>query len=785
MNLSLRLKQIIIQLFGIFTAVLPFIFFWGNDELFEFNKMLFVYGFTVLVTGLHLSRMIIEKKLLYRHYWLNYPILIFLCSQLLSTVFSLHPYTSFFGYYTRVNGGLLSIICYTLLYLVFIANGEKKHWRQITPYLFISSILIGFYAIGEHYGHSFSCLLISGNFNVKCWVQLVDQRVFATFGQPNWLAAYNVTLIGLGINLIFTASKKSRPNWLKEIEIIAGGIYAAALIGVFKIKKINEVFMKISIANPDAKQLKAAILLLGFIIFAAIAVLLLAYVYRWRVFIFAAGIYTNFIALIFTQSRSGMIAFFASLLFTGCLLIFYWWRQKCLQKQLLTFSLVLLGFLFAALILGTVYTPSLNQLIPKKVLAQSVATTSSSPIPPEVPTHLRHINFKITDSGEIRKIVWRGAWAIYLAHPFLGTGLETFAYSYYAFRPQDHNWVSEWDFLYNKAHNELLNYAANSGTLGLLSYLSIFICLVVGSFKLLRKKALSPYRAYLIIGVNAGLLALSITNFFGFSTVVAQVLLYLYLGIAAIILSPPQKATTIKDNWQNKWQSVSLSLVGIVMFCCYHQLIVIWLADHYYASCKTTIAKPGRLNQALTDCTRAVKLRPHEALYQIELGDYYAQYAAQLALKTPQHEAVTQLVNLSLQYANAGFALNHSNLNFYKTRFRTFASLGTIDPKFIAEAQRTLEAAIKLSPTDPKLTYYYATLLDAQGETTQAQAWLEKTLQLRPLYLEARLYQAQKDYQAQRYQQALAHYQFILNYVDEQNEMAQQMVASLSATIKP
>ena len=138
-----------------------------------------------------------------------------------------------------------------------------------------------------------------------------------------------------------------------------------------------------------------------------------------------------------------MIAFFASLLLTRYLLIFYWWRQKCLQKQLLTFSLVLLGFLFTALILGTVYTPSLNQLIPKKVLVQSVATTSSSPIPPEVPAHLRHINFKITDSGEIRKIVWRGAWAIYLAHPFLGTGLETFAYSYYAFRPQDHNWVSE------------------------------------------------------------------------------------------------------------------------------------------------------------------------------------------------------------------------------------------------------------------------------------------------------------------------------------------------------
>ena len=37
----------------------------------------------------------------------------------------------------------------------------------------------------------------------------------------------------------------------------------------------------------------------------------------------------------------------------------------------------------------------------------------------------------VTESGDIRKIVWQGAIELWKQYPILGTGVENFAYSYY------------------------------------------------------------------------------------------------------------------------------------------------------------------------------------------------------------------------------------------------------------------------------------------------------------------------------------------------------------------
>ena len=61
-------------------------------------------------------------------------------------------------------------------------------------------------------------------------------------------------------------------------------------------------------------------------------------------------------------------------------------------------------------------------------------------------------------------------------YPLFGTGVETFAYSYNFVRPLTHNLTSEWDYVYNKAHNEYFNYLATTGFIGLISYLFIDNC---------------------------------------------------------------------------------------------------------------------------------------------------------------------------------------------------------------------------------------------------------------------------------------------------------------------
>ena len=222
-----KLESLTISFFHFLLLATPFVFTWVNEELFEFNKMLFVYALTVIILASWGVRMVIEKRFITRATVLDIPIFLFLISQILATFFSIHPRTSFFGYYTRFNGGLFSTFTYIALFYAFVANVRKKHLPGIFMTFLISAFLVTLYAIPEHFGHSPSCALITGDFGVDCWKQKVQDRVFGTFGQPNWLAAYTITLVPLTLALSATAQQTFgsiktgiKPKWLKILATI-------------------------------------------------------------------------------------------------------------------------------------------------------------------------------------------------------------------------------------------------------------------------------------------------------------------------------------------------------------------------------------------------------------------------------------------------------------------------------------------------------------------------------------------------------------------------------------
>ncbi|MBI2022770.1 hypothetical protein HYS97_02895, partial [Candidatus Daviesbacteria bacterium] len=167
----------------------PLIFTPLNNELFEYNKMMFVYLLTSIITITWLIKMIQEKTLLIKRTPLDIPLMLFLASQILSTIFSIDTHTSIWGYYSRSNGGLLSIISYILLYYAFVSNFDKEQVIRFIKATLFGGLLVALYAIPEHFGVSPSCVILTQQLRADCWVQDVQSRVFATLGQPNWLAA--------------------------------------------------------------------------------------------------------------------------------------------------------------------------------------------------------------------------------------------------------------------------------------------------------------------------------------------------------------------------------------------------------------------------------------------------------------------------------------------------------------------------------------------------------------------------------------------------------------------
>lgn len=689
------LQQAILVSFNLLFFLTPFIFTWANQELFEFSKMLFVYAGTVLILALWTLRMIAEQRIIFKRSPLDYFLLAFLLSQMIATILSMHPRTSWFGYYTRFNGGLLSTLTFTSLFYAFIANLKPKQLPVIYSSLLLASLLVSLYAIPEHFQRSPSCWLITQKFDTECWSENNNPRyrVFATFGQPNWLAGFLISLIPLTLShFLFSKKNSSR-------------IYFLLILS------------------------------------------------------------SSLLALLYTKSRSGLLGLGIGVAFYG-LLIFLLKQRKLFLKILKWLSLI--GLFFGIIsIIYYLFAARLNLPLPNLVETQ--------------------INWQKQNGGtpseEIRKIVWQGAIKVWLRYPLFGSGVETFAYSYYLDRPLAHNLVSEWDFLYNKAHNEWLNFLANSGLFGLISYLA----LLASVFYFGIKKSWEHPQRKTILALLAGILAMSVANFFGFSTVYSNLLLFGFLAMIVLELSRANLGKIQEDKKVDKLINISnkeyflSAIILLITFLLWSKIWFIWQADHLFTKGKSTFAS-GNWQVALPLIQAAIEKAPHEALFYEELAGDYAKLSIAFA-NNQQSTYSAQLAQKAIESSQYALQLNPVHLNFYKSQARVFILLGQLDPNLYTHAERTLLQAIALAPSDAKLYYNLALILEMLGKNEEAIAQMSYAIEIKTNYLAARNELARMYTQKGDLEKAKAQYLYSLQYLASDDVLLQEKLQAVEASL--
>ena len=691
------LQVIIFAFFNILIFTTPFVFTWFNQELFEFNKMLVVYSLTSIIVGLWCWRFIVRKQYLWQNKTQNYIVGLFLFSQLLATIFSIHQRTSIFGYYTRFNGGLLSVFTYAALFFAAQYNLNRKQLKILLKNLLLATLLISLYAIPEHFGHSPSCLIVTGDFNVACWVQDVQNRVFATFGQPNWLASFLIMTIPLGI-------------W--------------------------QFWQKVQAKNKS---------LIKIVYYALLIILMIS-------------------ALLFTKSRSGLVALAVALaiqLFGQRFLL-----NKKLHKRL-NFAQFLLpvGLVLLALILfgRNLSLNKANQSLLSS-LTEGLEIRNESVEEPAV----NIVQEGGSKSSDIRKVVWQGAWQVWQRYPIFGSGVETFAYSYYQDRPVEHNLLSEWDFLYNKAHNELLNFLATTGVVGLATYLALFGALFLYLFREWQKKQLTSLQIALV----SALVAMFISNFFGFSTVTSNLLFAIF---AAIIVKKDinwPKISKTDLSWLEYFMAFAILLI---VFAANKNIWQIWHADYLFYNGKNYVQE-GDWQSGLSLMQDAIEQSPKEALFYDELANQYSNLAVAFA-EEGQATSSAKFAEAAIETSNFVQELNPAHLNFYKSRARIFIRLAQLSDGFYQPAKESLLQAIKLSPSEAKLYYNLALVEEELGNPETAIEVLRQTIELKANYWQAYFALGQiLDLQDQT-EEAASYYRYILEEIDPDNDLAQQALA--------
>ncbi len=462
-----------------------------------------------------------------------------------------------------------------------------------------------------------------------------------------------------------------------------------------------------------------------------------------------------FITLLFTKSRSGILGFVIADL-TYWSYVFYKFKRQYLKEFLIFNSIFLIIFFL-------IKTPFTTQ--------------------PIVVTNAPALETGGTESGTIRKIVWKGAINLWKNNPLIGTGPETFAYAYYLERPVEHNLVSEWDFIYNKAHNEYLNIAANTGSLGLVSYLTLigFSIFIFVNFLKQNRNENPPSKSYFItLSLFAGYISLLVSNFFGFSVVLIQLQLFLFPAVAIVLKIGENQKTENKEGKFSYLIFIPLTLTLLILISIYRY----WWADLLYAKAKNLNRNDDPIG-GQSYITKAIIVSPNEAIYHLELAESYTKIALVIDKskdKINLDENVAKAISESIRAQE----LSPNNVNIKRIVFSNFIRLSLIDPKYLIEAASTLEETVKMAPTDAKLFYnlglVYARLGQIYARLGQIDPALEnikKAVELKPNYKDARLAYAFLLIDKKENQKAKEQLEYILKFVDPNDTITKQQLEEI------
>ncbi len=732
MRLINYLNRIIEYSFYAIFLLIPLVFSGATSELFEFPKMWLTFGLTILIVTAWIAKMILQKRIFIQRTPLDIPIFLFLASQIISTIFSLDPHVSLWGYYSRFNGGLLSIITYIVLYYALVSSLEAKHILRLLFVGFFSALIVSLWGFPSHFGIDPTCYIFRGSFDTSCWTDAFKPtiRIFSTLGQPAWLAAYMALLIPV--------------------------VIAFSLSAVGKKKQI---------VNS-----KKFILVSGWLI--------------------ASLFYAD---LIFTNTRAGFVAFWiANLLFWAALFFKKIFEQRSFLKYFLIFNFAfLLCNFFAGSPIESINKFTFPALTQHSTPQQSTPQTGG----------LEGTN--ITDSGNIRLLVWRGALDAWNEKPIFGTGVETFAFAYYKHKPTEHNLTSEWDYLYNKAHNEYLNYLTTTGIFGLASYLSI-----IGTFLFLSLKKLKTQNSKLkttiknskllvsdpLFALNAlsfaliaGYISILISNFFGFSVVIINLYFFLIPAFIFILAGDLNQNKSLSKNFgsskalnPNSYQWLLIAILLLASGSLLVGLINYWNADIAYAT-GSNLDKAGSYQDAYPQLVKAVNIETNEPIYKDELAINMSTLAAALFLGKNDKEGVV-LSKQAITLDNEVVSSHPNDVVFWKNRVRLFYILSQADPlgekNYLDQALKAINKAKELAPSDAKISYNLGVLVGQTGNPTKAIEILKNTIKLKPDYRDAYFAIGLFYHEVGEDQKAIYTYQFILKNIDPNDKQVQDNLKS-------
>jgi O-antigen ligase len=342
-------------------------------------------------------------------------------------------------------------------------------------------------------------LFVSGIFGVQ-FSKSFWGTIQRSGGIFNWLHI-------LAFFLMLVSVLKEKRDWLKFLRLFSA---ISLIVAAYALAQKFGLGVYESGMDRVTGTIGNAALLSGYLIFGIYVYLYLFFSdlksLGWRTYYLLAALF-EFLVIAFSQTRGAMIGLVISLLL---LLIFLSLGRQSVSKKIKQSSRIIL--LLLVMFLGGLFIAKDSAFVKDHYLMR------------------RFVNISISDTtAQTRFYSWRGGWQAWQDKPILGWGIENYniAYNnYFDITFYDQVRGETW---FDRAHNTVVEYLTNTGIIGLISYLSIFIVLILALYKSRKNKQISYYQSATLFCLLAAyfiqnlLVFDSLSSLFSFAFIIALI----------------------------------------------------------------------------------------------------------------------------------------------------------------------------------------------------------------------------------------------------------------------
>ena len=579
---------------------------------------------------------------------------------------------------------VLAIIFFLYLWK-FLRGKENFNWQN-----FIKSKIV--WALGALLGFYFLASIFS-----------VDP-LFSFWGSPyrgGGLITFAFFFIFTVLSFILLKKEDWKKTWIFSIFI---GVLVS-LIGVIQYFKLfNNIFVGTGDRPPSTMgntDILGLYLLLLFFITLAFTI---KEKFRWKKILYFTSLVLFFYVILITGARA---AYFG-LVIGGIYFIFSY------SKKIDLIKVTTIGLLILATI-AVFYANTINQypvFLQQNRLFNSVVSRLS-----------------IKDATNDPRFA---AWQIEIKEltdkPILGWGPENLSVGFDKF--YDPNTVTEpwWD----RAHNILLGIGVETGILGIIAYLALFIVLF---WQL--QKAKNEKNNLAVHGIQATLIGYFVANFFGFDTFSTYLIFFLLIAYSLHLIYEDPTKTNIVENHNpiNKvwWKSCIIFVLFIIL------IIFLWQYNFAPFQINTQINKDSDLvNQK--QCDQALTLMDDNLKQHSFLDSYarmqYIEFTKTCAVFYPQN---------NLDYIKKDLELLNEAVKIQPLYTRYWLYMGAYESTLAGQendatkkenltklANNDFTTALKLAPKHQEIFIDMASLQMISSNYKSSEDYSKKCISLNP-----------------------------------------------------